>query len=125
VRPANVRRPEMHPAAACPEAYSAAVPAKATVPAATVSTPMPAKARPVSAAMPSATMSPATMSPTAAMPSATAAAGICFECEKRHDEQQHRGQASAGRHYPLHCAVGSDAPCRRLSLAISVRTKSF
>jgi hypothetical protein len=127
VRPANVRRPEMHPAAACPEAYSAAVPAKATVPAATVSTPMPAKARPVSAAMPSATMSPAaaTMSPAAAMPTATAAAaaGICFECEKRHDEQQHRGQASAGRHYPLHCALGSDAPCRRLSLAI--RTKSF
>ena len=91
MRPADVRRPEMHPAAACPEAYSAAVPAKATVPAATVSTPMPAKARPVSAAMPSATMSPA-----AAMPTATAAAGICFECEKRDDEQQHRGQASAG-----------------------------
>src|SRR5262249_61889591 len=101
----------MHPAAACPEAYSAAVPAKATVPSATVSTPMPAKARPVSSAtMASATMSPATMS-AAAMPPATAAAGICFECEQRHDEEQHGGQASAGRHPHLYCEVGSHAPC--------------
>jgi hypothetical protein len=123
VRPANVRRPEMHPtAAACPEAYSAAVPAKATVPAATVSTPMPAKARAVSAAMPSATMSPAAMSP-----AATAAAGVCFECEKRHDEEQHRGHASAGRQHQLHGAAGLGAPRRRgrLSLGVSPRTKSF
>jgi hypothetical protein len=28
VRPASMRRPEMRPAAACPEAYSTAVPAK-------------------------------------------------------------------------------------------------
>ena len=127
MRPANVRRPKMHPAAACPEAYSAAVPAKATVPSATVSTPMPAKARPVSsAAMASATMSPATMS-AAAMPTATAAAGICFECEKRHDEEQHRGHASAGRQHQLHGAAGLGAPHRRgrLSLGVSPRTKSF
>jgi len=78
VRPANVRRPEMHAtAAACSEAYSAAVPAKATV----------------SAAMPSATMSAAAMSP------APAAAGVCFECEQRHDEEQYLGHASAGRQY--------------------------
>src|SRR5262245_46422014 len=114
VRPANVRRPEMHPtAAACPEAYSAAVPAKATVPAATVSTPMPAKARAVSAAMPSATMSPAAMSP-----AATAAAGVCFECEKRHDEEQHRGHASAGRQHQLHGAAGLGAPRRRGRLSL-------
>src|SRR5262249_32497714 len=118
VRPANVRRPEMHPtAAACPEAYSAAVPPKATVPAATVSTPLPPKAPAVPAAMPSATMSPA----------ATAAAGVCFECEKRHDEEQHRGHASAGRQHQLHGAAGLGAPRRRgrLSLGVSPRTKSF
>src|SRR5215831_5976534 len=103
VRPANVRRPEMHPtAAACPEAYSAAVPAKATVPA-------------------------ATMSPAAMSPAATAAAGVCFECEKRHDEEQHRGHASAGRQHQLHGAAGLGAPPHRgrLSLGVSPRTKSF
>jgi hypothetical protein len=87
-----------------------------------VSTPMPAKARAVSAAMPSATMSPAAMSP-----AATAAAGVCFECEKRHDEEQHRGHASAGRQHQLHGAAGLGAPRRRgrLSLGVSPRTKSF
>src|SRR5262249_32625188 len=115
----------MHPAAACPEAYSAAVPAKATVPPPPPPPPSPPNAPPVPPPpTPPPPISPATMS-AAAMPTATAAAGICFECEKRHDEEQHRGQASAGRHYPLYCAVGSDAPCRRLSPAISVRTKSF
>ena len=127
VRPANVRRPEMHAtAAACSEAYSAAVPAKATVPAATVSTPMPAKARAVSAAMPSATMSAAAMSATTmsatTMSAATAAAGVCFKCEKRHDDEQHRGNASAGSQ-----GAAGLAPHRRgrLSLGILPRTKSF
>ena len=79
----------MHPtAAACPEAYSAAVPAKATVPSATVS----------------AGMSATTMSAT------TAAAGVCFKCEKRHDDEQHRGGASAGRQHQLHGAAGLGAP---------------
>ena len=107
--------------------WAAAVPAKATVPAATVSTPMPAKARAVSAAMPSATMSPATMSPAAMSPAATAAAGVCFECDKRHDEEQHRGHASAGRQHELHGAAGLGAPRRRgrPSLGIPPRTKSF
>ncbi len=113
VRPAKMRRPEgMHPtAAASPEAYSAAVPAKATVPSATMSP----------AAMSAATMSSAAMSAT------TAAAGVCFECEKRHDDEHHRGHASAGRQHQLHGAAALGAPHRRgqLSLAISPRTKSF
>jgi len=36
---------------------------------------------------------------TAAVPAATAAAGVGFECEKRHDEEQHRGHASASRQH--------------------------
>jgi len=90
VRPANMGRPEMHPtAAACPEAYSAAVPAK---PAA-----MSAKACEVSAA----TVSAAATMPasTTTMPAASAAAGVCLECEKRHDEDQYRGHASASRQH--------------------------
>src|SRR6516162_8995761 len=63
------------PRAACPEAYSAVVPAK---PAA-----MSAKAREVSATM----------------PAASAAAGVCLDCEKRHDEEQDRGHASASRQH--------------------------
>src|SRR5262249_18965021 len=105
-RPANMRRTE----------GTAAVPAK---PAA-----MSAKACEVSAAtMPAATLSASA----AAMPAATAAAGVGFECEKRHDEEQHRGHATASRqHYP-HGAMGLDAPHRRgrLSLGIPPRTKSF
>jgi hypothetical protein len=115
VRPANMRRPEMHPAAACPQAYSAAVPAK---PAA-----MSAKASEVSATtMPAAAMSPAAMSPAATMPAATATAGACFEGEKRHDDEQHRGNASAGSH-----GAAGLAPHRRgrPSLGILPRTKSF
>ena len=98
--------------AASPEAYSAAVPAKATVPSATVSATMSAAAA---------------MSPAATMPAATAAAGVCFECEKRHDDEHHRGHASAGRQHQLHGAAALGAPHRRgqLSLAISPRTKSF
>jgi hypothetical protein len=39
---------------------------------------------------------PAAMSaPTATMPAASAAAGVCLECEKRHDEDQYRGHPSA------------------------------
>src|SRR5262249_11368071 len=104
----------------------------AAVPAATVSTPMPAKARAVSAAMPSAAMSPAAMSPAAMSPAAmspaaTAAAGVCLEREHSHEEKQHRGHASAGRQHQLHGAAGLGAPHRRgrLSLGVSPRTKSF
>jgi hypothetical protein len=46
---------------------------------------------------PAAAVTAATVSATT-MPAATAA-GVCFECEKRHDEEQHRGQASAGRQH--------------------------
>jgi hypothetical protein len=113
VRPANMRRPKMHPSAACPEA-SAAVPAKPAT--------MSAKASEVSATtMPTAT---AAMSPAAAMPAATApaTAGVCFECEKRHDDEQHRGNASASSQ-----GAAGLAPHRRgrLSLGILPRTKSF
>ena len=50
----------------------------------------------------SAVVSAATMSSSTAMSSSAptmpaAAAGICFEREKRHDEEQYRGYASAGR----------------------------
>jgi hypothetical protein len=125
VRPANMRRPEMHPtAAACPEACSAAVPPKA---AATVSATMPAKTCTVSSAtMSAAAMSPAAMSPAATMPAATAAAGVCIECEKRNDDEHHRGHARAGRQHQLHGAAGLGAPRRRgrLSLGVSPRTKS-
>src|SRR5215469_55007 len=112
VRPANMRRPEMHPAAACPEAYSPAVPAK---PAA-----MSAKASEVSATtMPTAT---AAMSPAATMAAtAPATAGVCFECEKRHDDEQHRGNASASRQHQPYGAAGLGAPHRRGRL--SPRTK--
>jgi hypothetical protein len=70
MRPADMRR--THPtAAACPETYSAAVHAKpATVSATT---------------MPAATVSATTMP--AATVSAATAARVCFECEKRHDEE--------------------------------------
>src|SRR5215469_16613519 len=87
--PANMRRTE----------GSAVVPAK---PAA-----MSAKAREVSAA----TVSAATMSASAAtMPAASAAAGVCLECEKRHDEEQYRDHASASRQHQPHGAAGVHAP---------------
>ena len=94
MRPAGMRCPEPT-AAACPETYSAAVPAK---PAA-----MSAKASEVSATAP-------------------ATAAVCFEGEKRHDEEQHRGNASAGSQ-----GAAGLAPHRRgrLSLGILPRTKSF
>ena len=38
--------------------------------------------------MSAAAMSPAAMSPAATMSAATTAAGVCFECEKRHDEDR-------------------------------------
>ena len=122
VRPANMGRPEMHPtAAACPEAYSAAVPAKPATMSAEAcevsSTTMPT----ATAAMSSATaaMSPATTAP--------ATAGVCFECEKRHDDEQHRGNANAGRQHLPYGAAGLGAPHRRgqLGLGVSPRTKSF
>jgi hypothetical protein len=109
----------------------------ATVPAATMFGTMPAAtmfatvpAATMFATMPAATVSTATVS-AAAVPAATVSAAtalrVCFECEKRHDEEQHRGQASAGRQHQPHGAVGLGAPrrCGRLSLGILPRTKSF
>jgi hypothetical protein len=99
--------------------------------AATVSAAMSDKACPVPAAtMPAATVSAATVSAatvSTATVSAATAARVCFKCEKRHDEEQHRGQASAGRQHQPHGAAGLGAPhrCGRLSLGILPRTKSF
>jgi hypothetical protein len=89
-----------------------------TMPAATMFATVPAAT--IFATMPAATVSTATVS-------AAAALRVCFECEKRHDEEQHRGQASAGRQHQPHGAVGLGAPrrCGRLSLGILPRTKSF
>ena len=119
MRSADMRRPEPT-AAACPEAYSAAVSAKpAEMAAAAVA------AKSVAATVSTATVSTATVS--AAVSTATAAAGVCFECDKRHDEEQHRGHANAGRQYRPHGAAGLGAPhrCGRLSLGIPPRTKSL
>ena len=73
-RPANMRRTE----------GSAAVPTK---PAAAMS----AKSCEVSAATVSAAAT--------TVPAPSAAAGVCLECEKRHDENQYRGHASASRQH--------------------------
>jgi hypothetical protein len=67
----------------------------------------------------------------ATMPAATMAAAtalrVCFECDKRHDEEQHRGHASAGRQHRPNGAAGLGAPHPRglLSLGILPRTKSL
>jgi hypothetical protein len=86
-------------------------------------------AKAVAAAMSAATVSAATVS-AATVSAATvsaATARVCFECEKRHDEEQHRGQASAGRQHQPHGAAGLGAPhrCGWLSLGDLPRTKSF
>jgi hypothetical protein len=96
------------------------------VPTAVSAAAMSAKACAVSAATVSAaTVSTAAMS--AATVSAATAARVCFECEKRHDEEQHRGQASAGRQHQPHGAAGLGAPhrCGWLGLGDLPRTKSF
>src|SRR5215470_2721982 len=114
MRSADMRRPEPT-AAACPEAYSAAVSAKpAEMAAAAVA------AKSVATAVSTATVS-------AAVSTATATAGVCFECDKRHDEEQHRGHASAARQHRPHGAAGLVAPHARgrLSLGIPPRTKSL
>jgi hypothetical protein len=123
MRPADMRRPEPT-AAACPEANSAAVPAKpATVSAEAVAATAVSAA--VSAPVSATTMPAAPVSATTV--SATTATGVCFKCDKRHDEEQHRGQASAGRQHQPHGAAGLGAPhrCGRLSLGILPRTKSL
>jgi hypothetical protein len=131
MRPAYMRRPEMHPAAACPKLIPPAVPAKPAAMAGKASevsatTAMSAKASEVSATtMPTAT---AAMSPAATMAAATApaTAGVCFECEKRHNDEQRRGNASASRQHRLHDAAGPGASRRgRLNLGVSQRTKSL
>jgi len=84
----------------------------------------------LAATVPAATMSPSMAAAVSAatVPAATAtAAGVCFECEKRHHEEQHRDQASAGRQHRPHSVAALRASHHRgrLSLAIPPRTKSF
>ena len=88
---------------------------------------MSAKACGVPTAVSAAAMSAKACAVSAATVSAATAARVCFKCEKRHDEEQHRGNASAGRQYRTHGAAGLGAPHRRgrLSLGIPPRTKSF
>jgi hypothetical protein len=95
------------------DAVSAAPMLAATTMLATVSAAM-------SASMLAATM-PATMLATtmpAATMSAATPAGVCFECEKRHDEEQRSRQASAGRQHRPHGPARMGARRRRLSLGI-------
>jgi hypothetical protein len=91
----------------------------ATMPAATMFATMSA-ATMAAAAVPAATVSAATVS-------AATALRVCFECDKRHEEEQHRGHASAGRqHRPYGAAgLGAPHPRGRLSLGIPPRTKSL
>jgi hypothetical protein len=98
-----------------------------TMPAATMFGTMPAAT--MFATVPAATMfatMPAATMAAAAVPAATALR-VCFECEKRHDEEQHRGHASADRqHRPYGAAgLGAPHPRGRLSLCIPPRTKSL
>jgi hypothetical protein len=90
------------------DAVSAATMLAATTMLATVSAAM-------SASMLAATM-PATMLATtmpAATMSAATPAGVCFECEKRHDEEQRSRQASAGRQHRPHGPARMGAGRRR------------
>jgi hypothetical protein len=115
------------PAALSPNAcaVSAATMLAASMPATMLAASMPATM--LAAAMP-ATMLAATMPasmlattmPAATMPAATPA-GVCFECEKRHYEEQRSRQAS--RQHRPHGPAGLGARRRRLSLGI--RPKSF
>jgi hypothetical protein len=105
----------------------------ATVPTATMFATMPAaavmSAKAVAAAVSAATVPAAMSAPTVSAPTVPAATAlrVCFECEKRHDEEQHRSNASAGPQHRPHGAAGLGAPHRRgrLSLGIPPRTKSF
>jgi hypothetical protein len=104
----------------------------ATVPTATMFATMPAAAvmtaKAVAAAVSAAAVPAAVSAATVSAPTVPAAtAGVCFECEKRHDEEQHRGNASTGRQHRPHGVAGLGArhPRGRLSLGIPPRTKSF
>jgi hypothetical protein len=121
------------PCAVSAATVSAAMSDKACpVPAATMFGTMPAATMfgTMPAATMFATMAAATMA-AAAVPAATVSAAtalrVCFERDKRHDEEQHRGHASAGRqHRPYGAAgLGAPHPRGRLSLGIPPRTKSL
>jgi hypothetical protein len=104
-------------AKACDAVSAATMLAASTMLAATMPAAMSAKAGTVFAAAMPATMLATTTMPAATMPAATPA-GVCFECEKRHDEEQRSRQASAGRQHRPHGPAGLGARRRRLSLGI-------
>ena len=112
------------PAAVSATTMPGAMSANCTVFAAAVSANCAVFAAAVSPATMPAAVSPATM-PAAA--SAATPSGVCFECEKRHYEEQHGGHASAGRQHRPYSVAGLGAPHRRsrLSLGILPRTKSI
>jgi hypothetical protein len=89
---------------ACDAVSAATMLAATTMPASMLAATMPATM--LATTMPAATVSAATP------------AGVCFECEKRHDEEQRSRQASAGRQYRPHGPAGPGARRRRLSLGI-------
>ena len=113
------------------------------VPAAAVST----NTYPVAASMPTATVSPAAVTTTsmsaavaaatmtaasvsaatmsAATVSTAATAGVCFECENRHYDEQRGDRASRG-HQHWHCSVARlGTHCRFRVARILPETKSF
>ena len=144
--PANMRH-LCSAVAACPKAFSAAVPAMPTAissEAGVVSTrSMPAAAMraavsPASVAatevttgsMPAITMAaavPAATVTAAAMSAPAAAAGVCLKCEKRHDEKQHGEQVSAGPKRRPHSIARLGGPLHlgRPIRGVPPRTKSF
>jgi hypothetical protein len=103
-------------ARACDAVSAATVPAALSPNACAVSAATMLAASTMLAATMPATMLATTTMPAATMPAATPA-GVCFECEKRHDEEQRSRQASAGRQHRPHSPAGPGAR-RRLSLGI-------
>jgi hypothetical protein len=104
-------------ARACDAVSAATVPAALSPNACAVSAATMLAASTMLAATMPATMLATTTMPAATMPAATPA-GVCFECEKRHDEEQRSRQASAGRQHRPHGPAGLGARRRRLSLGI-------
>jgi hypothetical protein len=104
-------------ARACDAVSAATVPAALSPNACAVSAATMLAASTMLAATMPATMLATTTMPAATMPAATPA-GVCFECEKRHDEEQRSRQASAGRQHRPHGPAGLGGRRRRLSLGI-------
>jgi hypothetical protein len=104
---------------------AASMPTATVSPAAVASTSMSAAV--AAATMTAASVSAATMPPTmsAATVSTAATAGVCFECENRHYDEQRGDRASRG-HQHWHCSVARlGTHCRFRLARILPETKSF